>query len=213
MPPDALPDRDVELVLRVNCFAAIWMARAAWPHMEKQGYGRLLFTPSAAVFGALGNTPYATAKASYLGLVPTLALEGARHGICVNGVMPSARTRMTEGFPPGAYADWFFRTMTPEKVAAAAAFLLSEDCEVSGEIFSLGGGRVARVALAEAEGVIGEGASIEQVRAAMPQVMADTSFFFPKDLSERSAKVSSLFGFDGGLDASDSYAVRPHADD
>ncbi|MCB2061452.1 MAG: SDR family NAD(P)-dependent oxidoreductase [Novosphingobium sp.] len=213
MPPDALPDRDVELVLRVNPFAAIWMARAAWPHMVQQGYGRLLFTPSGAVYGALGNTPYATAKASYLGLVPTLALEGAKHGICVNGIMPSAHTRMTEGFPPGAYADWFFKTMTPEKVVVATGFLLSEECEVNGEIFAVGGGRIARVALAEAEGVLGEGASIEEVRDAMPQVMADGSFFFPTDLSERSKKVSSVFGFDGGLAASDSYAVRPHADD
>jgi NAD(P)-dependent dehydrogenase (short-subunit alcohol dehydrogenase family) len=212
-PPDELPDRDVELVLRVNPFAAIWMARAAWPHMAEQGYGRLLFTPSAAVFGALGNTAYATAKAAYLGLVPTLALEGAKQGIRVNGIMPSARTRMTEGFPPGDYADWFFRTMTPEKVAVATAFLLSEECDLNGEIFAVGGGRIARVTIAEADGVLGEGASIEEVRDAMPRVMADASFFYPKDLSEHSVRVSSVFGFDGGLDASDSYAVGPHAND
>jgi hypothetical protein len=47
------------------------------------------------------------------------------------------------------------------------------------------------------------------VRDAMPRVMADTKFFYPKNLSERSIKVADLFGFRGGLEASDAYAVRP----
>jgi hypothetical protein len=113
---------------------------------------------------------------------------------------------MTEGFPPGAYADWFQRIMTPEKVAAAGAFLLSETCEVSGEAFAIGGSRIARVTLAEAEGVTGL-ETTEDARAGMPQVMADTRFFYPRDLSERSAKVAGVFGFDGGLDTSGGYAL------
>jgi NAD(P)-dependent dehydrogenase (short-subunit alcohol dehydrogenase family) len=204
--PDRIASRDLELVLAINPLAAIRMARAAWPHMERQGYGRLLFTPSAGIYGARGNTDYAAAKSAYLGLVRCLALEGAAHGIAVNAVLPAARTRMTEGFPPGAYADWFQRIMTPEKVAAAGAFLLSETCEVSGEAFAIGGSRIARVTLAEAEGVTGL-ETTEDARAGMPQVMADTRFFYPRDLSERSAKVAGVFGFDGGLDTSGGYAL------
>lgn len=213
MPPDALPDRVVDLVMRVNPLAAIWMVRAAWPHMVRQRYGRLLFTLSAALYGALGNLPYATAKSSYLGLVRTLALEGVTHGILTNALMPSAGTRMTEGFPPGPYADWFHRTMAPEKVASAAAVLLSEDCGINGEIFTIGGGRIARVMIAEAEGVITSGLSVENVRDAMPRVVADTSWFYPRNLSERSLKVADLFGFSGGLNTSSDYAIRPERKD
>jgi NAD(P)-dependent dehydrogenase (short-subunit alcohol dehydrogenase family) len=207
--PGDLPLRDIELVMRVNPLAGMWLARAAWPHMDAQGYGRLVYTPSAAIYGALGNTHYAAAKSAYIGMVRCLALEGAECGIRVNAVMPSARTRMTERFHPSAYAEWFFESMPPEKVAVAAAWLLSEGCDITGETFALGGGRIARVTIAEAEGVTGAGETIELVRDAMPRVMADQRFFYPKDLSERSVKVASLLGFDGGLEASSGYAVRP----
>lgn len=203
--PEKIASRDLELVLAINPLAAIRMARAAWPHMAKQGYGRLLFTPSAGLYGARGNTDYAAAKSAYFGLVRCLALEGRDHGIGVNAILPSAQTRMTEGFPPGAYADWFQKTMPPEKVAMAAAYLLSEHCDITGEAFAVGGGRIARVTIAEAEGLTGL-ASTEDVRDAMPGVMADASFFYPKDLSERSARVAGVFGFDGGLDTSNATA-------
>lgn len=206
-PPDRIADRDLELVMAINPIAAIRLARAAWPHMARQGYGRLLFTPSAGIYGALGNTPYAAAKAGLLGAVRCLALEGADHGIRVNAVLPAAQTRMTEGFPPGAYADWFQRTMLPDRVAMPAAYLLSAACAVSGEAFAVGGGRIARVTLAEGEGVLDAGDAIEQARDAMPRVMADTAFAYPRDLTERSVRVAGLFGFAGGLDTSGAYAI------
>ena len=89
---------------------------------------------------------------------------------------------MTERFHPSAYADWFHHTMTPEKVAPAAAYLLSEDCAVNGEIFAVGGGRIGRIMIAENEGAIGTGPSIEEVRDLMPLVLADERFFHPGDL-------------------------------
>ena len=206
---DRLSSRDLDLVMRVNPMAGLWMARAAWPHMVKQQYGRIVYMPSGGIYGALGNTDYAAAKSAYIGMMRCLALEGIKDGILVNAVAPSARTRMTERFHPSAYADWFFKTMPPEKVAVGVAYLLSEACKIHGEMFSMGGGRIARLTIAESEGVIGFGFSIEEVRDAMPRVMADTRFFYPKDLSERSIKVADLFGFRGGLEANNAYAVRP----
>lgn len=211
-PPDQLSSHDLDLVMRVNPFAGIWMARAAWPHMVNQQYGRIVFMPSAALYGALGNTHYAAAKAAYLGIVRCLALEGDEKGILVNAVMPAARTRMTERFHPSAFADWFFETMTPEKVAVGAAYLLSSACSVNGEIFAVGGGRIARVAIAESEGVGEACSSLEEVHDAMPRVMADANFFYPKDLSERSIRVNRLLGFEGGLNATSSYAVKNSKD-
>ncbi|MBW8754361.1 MAG: SDR family NAD(P)-dependent oxidoreductase [Sphingomonadales bacterium] len=209
---DKLSSRDLELVMRVNPFAGLWMARAAWPHMVSQQYGRLVFMPSGAIYGAMGNTDYATAKAAYIGVTRCLALEALEHGIRVNAISPSARTRMTERFHPSAYAEWFYETMQPEKVAVGAAYLLSEDCDVNGEIFAVGGGRIARMMIAENEGVIGSGSSIEEVRAMMPQVLADERFFHTKDLGERSAKVAALFGFDGRLSSATAFAVKSIAE-
>ena len=192
--PADLVDHDIDLVLAVNPFAAMWMARAAWPHMVSAGFGRIVLTPSAALYGALGNTPYAAAKAALIGVIRCLALEGAEHGIAVNGVMPSALSRMTETHLPPDYLEWFGKKMAPEKVANGAAWLVSEECSVNGEIFAVGGGRIARVVLAEAEGVVDTADTVEQARDAMGAVMADKSFFYPGSLDVRTAKVMPLLG-------------------
>jgi NAD(P)-dependent dehydrogenase (short-subunit alcohol dehydrogenase family) len=205
----AISSRDLDLIMRINPMAGLWLARAAWPHMARQRFGRIVYMTSGGIYGSLGNAPYAAAKSAYIGLTRCLAVEGAKDGILVNAAAPAARTRMTERFQASAYADWFFATMAPEKVAVGVGYLLSEECAVQGEILALGGGRIARIALAESEGVMGGGESIEAVRACMPEVMADARFFQPKDLAERSAKVAELFGFRGGLAASSEYAVRP----
>ena len=208
-PADAMSSHDLDLLMRVNPMAALWMVRAAWPHMVRAGFGRIVLASSAGLYGSFGNAHYAAAKAAYLGIVSCLALEGAPHGILVNNIAPSARTRMTERLHESAYSKWLFDTMQPEHVAVGAAYLLSEACEATGETFSLGGGRIARIRLAETEGVLGAGASIEGVAAAIPGVMADDRMFYPSSLSERSAKVAGLFGFEGGLDASAAVAVKP----
>lgn len=195
--PDTMSDRDMALVLDVNARAGLWLARAAWPHMAGQGYGRLLYTTSAAIFGAGGNAPYGSAKGAILGLVRCLAADGENCGIRVNAVAPSARTRMTETFLTSEYGKWLRRTMPPEKVCGLAVFLLSEACHVTGEIFAAGGGRVARILLAESEGRFFDDPSAESVRAAMDEIMGETSFFYPRSLPERSAKVAALLGFEG----------------
>ena len=69
-------------------------ARAAWPHMVEQGYGRIVMTTSAGMFGLLENLSYATAKAGVIGLTRSLMTEGAAHGIKVNVIAPAAMTRM-----------------------------------------------------------------------------------------------------------------------
>jgi len=192
--PIEMEDRDIELLLAVNPLAGMRMARAAWPHMQKQGFGRFIFCPSAAVYGALGNAPYAAAKAAHIGVIRCLALEGADHNIRVNGILPAGNTRMTESFLPSSYGQWFFRQMTPERVAVAGAFLLSEASAINGEMFAVGGGRIARVQFAEADGVFDAGESVEAVQVAMAEVLVDTHYFYPADLTERTLRVNKLFG-------------------
>lgn len=198
-PVAQMSSHDLELVMRVNGFAGLWMARAAWPHMAAQGYGRIVLMSSAGIYGSEGNAPYAAAKAAVIGVMRCLALEGAKDGVLVNLVAPAALTRMTERLPASDYADWFSRTMRPEKVSAGVAYLLSEAATVSGEMFHIGGGRIARLRLAESEGVLLPGEAIEDVREAMPAVLADRDVFYPKDLGERSLKVARRLGYQGAL--------------
>lgn len=196
---DSIVSRDLDLVMRINPYAGFWLARAAWPHMQQAGYGRIAFVSSHSIYGIEGSGPYGSAKSAHIGMMRALAVEGARHGILVNMILPTAVTRMISDIPKSQYGDWLSATMLPERVAVGAAYLVSEACQLHGEMLSISGGRIARVVLGENRGVVGKGASIEEVRDAMPEVMADTGFFFPADFMERSTTVARLMGFDGSF--------------
>lgn len=138
--PNMTPDH-VEPVLDVHLRGAMNVTRPAYGVMKVLGYGRIVNTTSAAgLFGNFGQTNYGAAKAGLVGMVRVLAIEGARHGIKANAIAPVARTRMTEKIL-GEFAD----RLDPELVSPTVAWLCHEDGLVSGEVYSAGGGRVARV--------------------------------------------------------------------
>lgn len=205
--PDEVATGQLELTQRVNVLAGFWMARAAWPHMKRQGFGRIVYIASHSIYGVRGAAPYASAKSAFIGLARAYAIEGADVGILCNVVLPSAYTRMTERMPPSEYRSWVSRTLTPAKVAPGVAFLLSDECDYNGEMFSIGGGRIARVQLAETEGVVTAGDSIEEMRGAFQVVMAQDQRIFPKDQQERFGLVVDALGFEGEL-PTDAYAVK-----
>jgi NAD(P)-dependent dehydrogenase (short-subunit alcohol dehydrogenase family) len=151
---------DVDAVFRVHLGGTIWMTKAAWPTFVDQGFGRVINTTSAAgLFGNFGQTNYAAAKAGIVGITKTLALEGSRHGIAVNAIEPGARTRMTENLL-GDLAE----AVDPALVAPLVAWLSSAECETSGEVYNVGGGRVARVVVAETPGFFSRSLTPEQLR-------------------------------------------------
>jgi NAD(P)-dependent dehydrogenase (short-subunit alcohol dehydrogenase family) len=86
--------------LAVHLGGSFNTARAAWPRMVEQGYGRIVMTTSSGVFGLPTNLAYATAKAAVIGLTRSLNTAGAAHGIKINLIAPAAMTRMA-----GAPAD------------------------------------------------------------------------------------------------------------
>ena len=89
-----------------------------------QGYGRVVLTSSSSgLFGNFGQANYGAAKAGLVGLMKVLSLEGARRGILVDAIAPTAATRMTDGLL-GEFADRF----DPRHVAAVGTFLASEQC-------------------------------------------------------------------------------------
>src|SRR5262245_65229113 len=75
--------------LRVNLTGAFNCAQAVWPHMKERKWGRIVNMASVAgTLGGFGQASYSTTKAGVLGLTRTLAMEGARHGITCNAVVP-----------------------------------------------------------------------------------------------------------------------------
>jgi NAD(P)-dependent dehydrogenase (short-subunit alcohol dehydrogenase family) len=146
-----------EAVMRQN-FATAWdVSQAAWPHLVANGYGRIVLTASPiAVYGAPGFSHYAAAKGAIIGLSQTMSAEGAEHGITVNVLNPLAATSAS-GMPDNDFSRWYSATFGVDHVAAALAWLVDERCTVTGKIFSLGGRRVAEVAISESAGFLAPG--------------------------------------------------------
>src|SRR5204863_1762024 len=120
---------DLERHLAVHVGGSFHTARAAWPHMVDQGYGRIVLTTSTGLLGLAGNTAYGTAKGAVIGLGRSLAIAGRKHGIRVNLIAPAASTRMAGDGGPD---------LPPDLVAPMVAYLAHEDCPVNGEIYTAG---------------------------------------------------------------------------
>ena len=114
---------DFEMVIAVHLMGSVNVTKAAWPHMQAQGYGRVVFTTSSSgLYGNFGQSNYAAAKMAMVGLMQTLALEGRKSGIHVNCLAPSAATRMTEGL----YSDDDLKGLSSDLVSPGVVALAAE---------------------------------------------------------------------------------------
>jgi 3-oxoacyl-[acyl-carrier protein] reductase len=119
--------------LRVNLTGAFNCAQAAWPHMKERGWGRIVNMASVAgTLGGFGQASYSTTKAGLLGLTKTLAMEGGRHGITCNAIVPGvigteafnmANASMNERIVNRTVLK---RPGDPQDIANAIAFLCSD---------------------------------------------------------------------------------------
>lgn len=162
----------MDRLLGVNTRAGCILAREAWPLMTKQGYGRIVFIGSTAMYGMGGSAHYAMSKASYIGLTRSLAEEGAATGIKVNLVCPAAATRLADTMAESEFKDWLFATLKPELVTPIVAYLSHEDCAVTAESFSAAGGRLAKVVIGETDGIVDRNLTLEKIPQVIGQVMA-----------------------------------------
>ena len=180
------PEADAENLaahLAVHVAGSFNTARAAWPHMVEQRYGRIVMTTSAGMFGLPHNPSYATAKAGVVGLTRSLTTAGAAHDIKINLIAPAAFTRMAGPAAPGS------AQMSPDLVAPMVAFLAHESCPVSGEIYAAGAGRFTRVFIAETEGYVHATAepTIEDVAENWATINDERDYRVPADLTAWSA--------------------------
>ena len=137
-------------VLKVHLYGGYNVIRAAWPHFREQSYGRIVVaTSTSGLFGNFGQANYSAAKLGLVGLINTLAQEGAKYNIKANALAPIAATRMTEDILPPEV----FQKLTPEYVAPVMAYLCTEEVPDSASVFIVGGGKVQRVALFQNKGV------------------------------------------------------------
>jgi NAD(P)-dependent dehydrogenase (short-subunit alcohol dehydrogenase family) len=183
---------NIDAVIDVHLKGAFFVSRPAYKVMKDNGYGRFVHTASGAgIFGNFGQANYGAAKMGLVGLSNVIAVEGAKSNIHSNVIAPLAKTRLTEELM-GPMAD----LVMPSQVAGLVAYLCSEGCELSHEVFSVGGGRVARVFVGLAQGwMAGKGVvpTPEDVAANLDTIMDTDGFTIPKAATEEMMALAPLF--------------------
>jgi NAD(P)-dependent dehydrogenase (short-subunit alcohol dehydrogenase family) len=178
-----LTPEELGIVIDVHLKGAFYVSQPAFRAMKEKGYGRFIFTSSAAgILGNFGQTNYGAAKMGLVGLMNVLAVEGAKYNIKCNTIAPTARTRMTEELL-GPLAP----LLDPETVTPLVVYLGSEACELTHEIFSVGGGRFARMFVGLTPGWVADGGkkvSAEDVQSNIEQIRSPEGYTIPANITD-----------------------------
>lgn len=173
-----MPLEDFRLVLDVHVMGSVNAAKAVWPHMQAQRHGRIVMTTSSSgLYGSFGQSNYAAAKMALVGLMQTLALEGAKHGIRVNCLAPSAVTAMTADLLPPEAAQ----ILTPERVSLGLVALVDDDAPTRA-ILLAGGGSFECAHITMTRGIhVADGEDAAQaLHDRLPQVQAQAGQTLPE---------------------------------
>ena len=141
---------DFDFVVKVHFLGTAYVTHAAWPILRAKAYGRVVVTSSnSGIYGNFGQANYGGAKLAVVGFMNALRLEGQKYNIMVNALAPVAGTRMTESL----MTPEMLAKIRPEFVSPMVAYLCSEQCQRTGEIWSAGAGYFARIEYREAPGL------------------------------------------------------------
>jgi NAD(P)-dependent dehydrogenase (short-subunit alcohol dehydrogenase family) len=179
----------LEPVLDVHLKGAFYVTKPAWVRMREQGYGRVINTSSnSGILGNFGQSNYGAAKMGLVGFTRVLAAEGAKYNIKVNAIAPLARTRMTEDLLGEGAAR-----LDPELVSPVVAFLAHESVPVTGEVYTVGGGRVARFFIGMTTGYFDPKLDMEGVRDHFEQIRDETGYTVPANPAEEFIALAKVF--------------------
>jgi NAD(P)-dependent dehydrogenase (short-subunit alcohol dehydrogenase family) len=180
MTPDCL-----DPVLEVHLKGAFHVTQPAWIKMREQGYGRILnAVSSAGILGVFGGTAYGAAKMGLVGFTRVLATEGAKYNVKANAIAPIAKTRMSEEVI-GSLGD----RLTPALVAPLAGWLVHEECPVSGEIYTAGGGHISRYFMGLTHGYYHPELTMEHLRDNFDEIRSEHGYIVPRDVRDEFAQL------------------------
>ena len=187
-----MTDDEWDVIYRVHLLGSMRVTRAAWPHMRKANYGRVIMTTSTAgIYGNFGQANYSAAKLALVGLAKTLAIEGAPKDILVNSVSPTAGSRLTETVLPKAVTE----ALKPEYVTPAVIFLTHESSTVTGRLFEVGGGWVSETRWEQTEGVFfSDDFSAEQLQARWDRATSFENSRHASKISESKTGIKERMG-------------------
>jgi NAD(P)-dependent dehydrogenase (short-subunit alcohol dehydrogenase family) len=191
-------------MLNVHLDGGFHVSQPAFRAMKAQGYGRFVFiSSSAGMFGNPGNAHYGTAKAGLVGLSNVLAIEGAKHGIRANAVLPTGFSRMVSEQMQGRQASAgqiaFYEAIDPDLVMPLVVYLASRDCAVTHHNFAACAGRYSRVFVGLSEGWLSPVESppgIDDIAAHLAAITATDRFSIPGSLYDEIVETCAMRGFD-----------------
>lgn len=184
-----LNQEELDIILDVHLRGTMFTVQPAFNWMRENGGGNIVVTASpSGLFGAFGQANYCAAKLGVVGMMRVMAIEGAKAGIKVNALAPTAATRLTatagmsgEATEPRSAAE---DPMSTGRVSPLVLALAHESCPASGEIFNAGCGWISRAVVAVNEGVLLDDFSPEGVVARWDAIRDASNLTVPIDATD-----------------------------
>ena len=178
-----MTDEQWRAVIDVHLTSAFGLTRAAWPHFEAAGGGRMVFISSASgLYGNFGQSNYAAAKAGLYGLCRSVALEGARADIRANCVAPYGATEMNSA----NLTEEFKQVIQPAFIAPLVGYLTRKECQENGSLFEACAGAFKKVRWERSAGLrlAPEEMTVSAVAERWGEVVDFTATEHPADMRE-----------------------------
>ncbi len=176
-----MEEEDLNAIIDVHLKGTFFVCQPAFVQMKEQGFGRFVNVSSpSGLFGNFGQLNYGAAKMGIVGLTNVLAIEGAKYNIKANVIAPNAATRMTESL----FGEDMANMLTVDNITPLVVFLASEQCDITHEIFSAGGGRFSRVGISTDVGYFNSNASAEDIHENIEKIRDLSNSIYPTSLAD-----------------------------
>ena len=176
-----MEEDDLNAIIDVHLKGTFFVCQPAFIQMKEQGYGRFVNVSSpSGLFGNFGQLNYGAAKMGIVGLTNVLAIEGIKYNIKANVIAPNAATRMTETL----FGEDMSKLLTVDNITPLVVYLASEQCEITHEIFSAGGGRFARIGISTDVGYFNASAKAEDIFDNIDEIRDLSNSIYPTSLAD-----------------------------